>query len=125
MSAVSIYQGRRHGATIGGGGDEGHLNAIDSFHAPPIGIMLNAEKFAGDRSPVPPVPPPMQSTKTIGGGGRAYRRSSKHKGLQYQCLKLPEMMFPIRFLSLHVCYRVKLNMNCFTTISTFSSTSVD
>ena len=31
------------------GGDEDH-----SFHAPPIGIMLNAEKFAGDRSPRPP-----------------------------------------------------------------------
>ena len=27
---------------------------VDSFHAPPIGLMLNAEKFAGDRSPRPP-----------------------------------------------------------------------
>ena len=33
---------------------------VDSFHATPIGIMLNAEKIAGDRSPFPPpVPPPM------------------------------------------------------------------
>ena len=28
----------------------------NSFHATPIGIMLNAEKFAGDRSPRPPGP---------------------------------------------------------------------
>ena len=27
---------------------------VDFFHATPIGIMLNAEKFAGDRSPPPP-----------------------------------------------------------------------
>ena len=40
------------------GGGRGPLE-VDSFHAPPIGIMLNAEKFAGDRSPPrPPVPPP-------------------------------------------------------------------
>ena len=29
---------------------------VDSFHAPSIGIILNAEKFAGDRSPRPHVP---------------------------------------------------------------------
>ena len=45
-------QGRRHGATIGGGG-RGQFE-VDSFHAPPIGIMLNVEKFAGDRSLRPP-----------------------------------------------------------------------
>ena len=56
--AYSSSQGRRHGATIGGGG-RGPFE-VDSFHAPPIRIMLKAEKFAGDRSPpLPPVPPPM------------------------------------------------------------------
>ena len=32
---------------------------VDFFHAPPICIMLNAEKFAGGGLPPPPVPPPM------------------------------------------------------------------
>ena len=39
-------------------GERGQFE-VDSLHAPPIGIMLNAEKFSGDRSPRPPVPPPM------------------------------------------------------------------
>ena len=47
----AVNQGRRHGATIGEGG-RGPFE-VDSFHAPPIGIMLNAEKFSGDRPPVP------------------------------------------------------------------------
>ena len=41
-----------------GGGGRGPFE-VDSFHATPIGIMLNVENIAGDRSPVPPVPPPM------------------------------------------------------------------
>ena len=41
------------------GGGRGSFE-VDSFHATSIGIMLKAEKFAGDRSPVPPVPPPMK-----------------------------------------------------------------
>ena len=42
-----------------GGGGRGPYE-VDSFHATPIGIMLNVEKFARDRSPpVPLVPPPM------------------------------------------------------------------
>ena len=52
---LNPVKGRRHGTTIGGGGRG--LFEVDSFHATPIGIMLNTEKFAGDRSP--PVPPPM------------------------------------------------------------------
>ena len=52
-------QGRRHGATIGGGGGRG-LFEVDSFHATPIGLMLNTEKFAGTGPPVPPMPPPMR-----------------------------------------------------------------
>ena len=40
-----------------GGGGRGPFE-VDYFYATPIGIMLNAEKFAGDRSPVPPPPPP-------------------------------------------------------------------
>ena len=43
----SNLQGRCHDGTIGGRGPF----EVDSFHATPIGIMLNAEKFAGDRSP--------------------------------------------------------------------------
>ena len=43
-------------------GDEDHFK-VDSFHATPIGIMLNVNNIAGDRSPVPqPVPPPMLVT---------------------------------------------------------------
>ena len=57
----SSSQGRRHGATIGGGGVGRGPFGVDSYHAPPIRIMLKAEKFAGDRSPRPPPPvqPPM------------------------------------------------------------------
>ena len=36
------------------GGGRGPFE-VDSFHAMPIGIMLNSEKFAGDQSP-PPIP---------------------------------------------------------------------
>ena len=43
-----MSQRRRHGATIGGGGGREPFE-VDSFHAMPVGIMLNAEKFAGDR----------------------------------------------------------------------------
>ena len=35
-----------------GGGERGPFK-VDSFQATPIGIMLNAEKIAGDRSPPP------------------------------------------------------------------------
>ena len=50
----NIHQGWRHGATIRGGGGREPFD-VDSFHATPIGIMLNA---AGDRYPIPPPPPP-------------------------------------------------------------------
>ena len=47
------HQGQRHGEMIGG--RPGPFE-VDSFHAPLIGIMLNAENYAGDRSlPIPPV----------------------------------------------------------------------
>ena len=49
-------QGRRQGATIGG--DEDHLKSILSVQRL-LGIMLYIENIAGDRSPVPAVPPPM------------------------------------------------------------------
>ena len=60
MSRVRVEsrQWRRYVATIG---ERGPFE-VDFFHAPPIGITLNAEKFAGDwslPSPPPPVPPPM------------------------------------------------------------------
>ena len=55
-----VQLGQRHGATIEGGGREPF--EVDYFHAAPIGIMLNAEKFAGTGAPPPPpVPPPMHS----------------------------------------------------------------
>ena len=37
------------------GGGRGQFE-VDSFHSPPLGMMLNVEKFAGDRSPRPPPP---------------------------------------------------------------------
>ena len=47
-------QGRHHGVTIGGGG-QGPFE-VDSFHAPPIGIMLNVEKFVETDRPCSPPP---------------------------------------------------------------------
>ena len=44
--------------TIGGGGGRGPFK-VDSFHATPIGIMLNADKFSGGQLSSPPVPSPM------------------------------------------------------------------
>ena len=64
QSTTSQRQGRRHGVTIGGG--RGPFE-VDAFHATHIGIMLNAEKFAGDRFPPPPGADP--------GGGRWGARS--------------------------------------------------
>ena len=54
-----MSKGRKGGATARrlGGGGRGPFE-VDSFHAPPIGIILNAEKFAGDRSPPYSPPPP-------------------------------------------------------------------
>ena len=49
-----MHKGGATARRLGGGG-RGPFE-VDSFHATPIGIMLNAEKFAGDRSPVPPPP---------------------------------------------------------------------
>ena len=58
MSAESGERGDVRAAPLrDDSGDEDHLNfEVDSFHATPIDIMLNAEKYAEDRSPV--VPPP-------------------------------------------------------------------
>ena len=61
LTLVVNRKGGRYGATIGGGGGRG-LFEVDSFHATPIGIMLNAEKIAVNGPPPPPpppVPPPM------------------------------------------------------------------
>ena len=58
MACCSQYARPKGGATtrrLEGGGGRGPFE-VDSFHATPIGITLNAEKFAGDRSH--PSPPP-------------------------------------------------------------------
>ena len=63
MSFIANRQGWRHGTTIGGGR---RSFEVDSFHATSIGIMLNAEKFAGDWSPpVPLVPSPMRIVSVL------------------------------------------------------------
>ena len=50
MKVPTYIQGRRYTTRrLGGGGREPF--EVDSFHATPIGKMLNAEKFAGDQSP--------------------------------------------------------------------------
>ena len=48
------------GATARRLGERGPFE-VDSFHAPSIGIMLNAEKFGGSVPPSLPVPLPMPS----------------------------------------------------------------
>ena len=76
---------------LGGGGREPF--EVDSFHAPPIGIMLNAVKFAGDRSPPPPVPPPMMTLLHTG-----YLCQSEHTLVGYHNLTHP----PIQLAG--ICY---------------------
>ena len=64
-----------------GGGGRGPFE-VNYFYAPSIGIMLNAEKFAGDRSPPPPPPSAAAHAGTwqdegAPGGSKAYNYIAK------------------------------------------------
>ena len=60
-----------------GGGGRGPFE-VDSFHALPIGIILNAEKCAWDRSPRPP-PPGAAAHELQGQGATAKGKGTSPK----------------------------------------------